>query len=202
MVIIELQSRLSFWNGPGLRLCHKSRPKLQWIIPTSVNELQSEYWSFFQYFRTSRRSLLVHVFDQFLWCFTEPVDLLRLAHILKKLLFWTDGEIYMGFDTPRRCIRSPGSFAFRFTFPKILKNMICLSDWPCFGTRLSSSQWHSQRSNCNRTCRFEMFLGRRLLTLFGKISALFLEQKLNYINVFKWFPIIFKWRDCCSSDKS
>ena len=30
---------------------------------------------------------LVHIFHQFLRCFTEPVDLLRLAHIFKKLFF-------------------------------------------------------------------------------------------------------------------
>ena len=30
---------------------------------------------------------LVHIFQQFLRCFTEPVDLPRLAHIFRKLFF-------------------------------------------------------------------------------------------------------------------
>ena len=78
---IELQSRF----GLGLRLYFRYRPHLQQMIPTSVKDLQSGHRSFFCVLAELEDFFLIHVFQQPLRCFTEPVDLLRLAHILKKL---------------------------------------------------------------------------------------------------------------------
>ena len=88
------------------------------------------------------QSGLVHILQQFFRCFTEPVDLLRLTHLLKKLFLVLTGfklldqlgdcrlsllilllnrwEGCLEFGSPPCCIRSLGSSAFRFAFPKMI----------------------------------------------------------------------------------
>ena len=85
---------------------------------------------------------LIHVFQQPLRCFTESVDLLRLALFLvlmgfklldqlgdclsfSFILLLNRWEIYLGFGSPRCCNGSPGSFALGIVFPK----MILFFDW-------------------------------------------------------------------------
>ena len=61
-------------------------PQLPSIIPISVKEMQSRIF-FCRILAKFEDLCLVHVLQQPLRCFTEPVDLLRLTHILKKLFF-------------------------------------------------------------------------------------------------------------------
>ena len=57
------------------------------IIPISVKELQSGALKFCSIVTEFQDLCLVHILQLLLRCFTEPVDLLRLAHIFQKLFF-------------------------------------------------------------------------------------------------------------------